>query len=474
MQIIFNKIPFKQVTTVDDGPLLIEERSRVIHHHDMRAIHYGNYSTPDSDLQPLSERIVLKLADCEIISMRMMDRLDPLTDRDYSTRKRLYLRHLRYWNDYIERHGITHFISMNMPHDIEDYILYRLCLEKGIKTYFFYQAVLPGVAFLLERCDNFAPEIKQEYDRIVSAERKEDINLDDDFQKHLDFQMGKLGDPEPFYMPIVRKELAQIQSSKYVVTRFLHKVQTFYQEFKDSKDIHLVVERFRELAIRYFKRRKILKLDRRLRQKYLTASMSPPLDVSYIYVALHFQPECTTCPMGGVFVDQYLLIDILSKSVPPSMKIYVKEHPVQRSIGRSVQFYDDILKLPNVVLVNPDISTFDLIRNSFAVATVTGTVGWESLFYDKPVLMFGEFFYKYAHGVFQIKDISSCRQALSQIESGLKPTNYSLRSLLLAIQRTCVRGYTIADQGALAAIPKEENAIKLAEALLKKLESQAC
>jgi capsule polysaccharide export protein KpsC/LpsZ len=274
-------------------------------------------------------------------------------------------------------------------------------------------------------------------------------------------------------MPLVRNEIKRIASFNYTVKRSWTKLQQLAADFRRSGDLSQVSYHFQDLISRYFKRRRTLARDRALVKVYKAKACAPDLNQDFIYVALHYQPECTTCPMGGAFVDQYLMIDILAKSIPRTMRLYVKEHPVQRSNGRSVQFYEDILKLPNVYLVSQETSTFDLIRNAFAVATVTGTVGWESLFFMKPVLMFGEFFYKHAIGVFQIKDIKAAKQAIAHIHAGVKPTQQSMRCLLLAIQRICVRGYSIAEYEPYAGVPKEKNATVLAGALINRLSTDA-
>jgi hypothetical protein len=86
-----------------------------------------------------------------------------------------------------------------------------------------------------------------------------------------------------------------------------------------------------------------------------------------------------------VFGDQTLIVDMLAKTLPKDWKLYVKEHPWQLQpfgwgeMQRTQEFYDTIAGYPNVVLVSRDVETSELVSGSKAVATVTGSVGWDAL-----------------------------------------------------------------------------------------------
>ena len=122
----------------------------------------------------------------------------------------------------------------------------------------------------------------------------------------------------------------------------------------------------------------------------------------FIYVPLHMQPELTTSSMGGAdgrYSDQLQMIEQLSLLVPPEVVIYLKENPKQTAQQRDSLFYRRIAKLLNVNFLAPDTSSNLLIKESIAVATVTGTAGWEALFYGKPCLVFGNAWYSSFPGV---------------------------------------------------------------------------
>ena len=41
----------------------------------------------------------------------------------------------------------------------------------------------------------------------------------------------------------------------------------------------------------------------------------------------------------------------------------------------------------------PETNTFELVKSSKLVTTITGTVGWEALLFKKPVIAFGDVYY---------------------------------------------------------------------------------
>ena len=118
------------------------------------------------------------------------------------------------------------------------------------------------------------------------------------------------------------------------------------------------------------------------------ATYTKPVDFGkpYVYVPLNYQPECTTSPLGGIFVDQVLMIQMLSAALPVGWGLYVKEHPAQwpAHLGdftpqRYKGFYSDIAAVPHVRLVPVTVNTFELADHAQATATVSGTAGWESI-----------------------------------------------------------------------------------------------
>jgi hypothetical protein len=125
-----------------------------------------------------------------------------------------------------------------------------------------------------------------------------------------------------------------------------------------------------------------------------------PAAEPYAYFPLHFQPELSTSPMGGVYTDQLLAVEHLRTMLAGDLWIVVKDHPAQTEMQRGRMFFQRLKALPRVVLVPSVASSPDLISGSTLVATVTGTAGWEALLAGKPVVVFGNAWYGGFDGVY--------------------------------------------------------------------------
>lgn len=112
----------------------------------------------------------------------------------------------------------------------------------------------------------------------------------------------------------------------------------------------------------------------------------------YIIYPIHFQPEASTLVQAPMYLDQVALLEDMAKCLPIGHRLYVKEHLSNRG-RRPLEFYDAIRKIPAVRLLGPDVDTWALIKNAAAIAVITGTMGWEGVLFDKPVITFGDIFY---------------------------------------------------------------------------------
>ncbi len=138
----------------------------------------------------------------------------------------------------------------------------------------------------------------------------------------------------------------------------------------------------------------------------------------FVYLPLHMQPELTTSTMGGTdgrYGDQVQMIEQLSLMIPAGVKIYLKENPKQTAQQRDELFYRRIAALSNVEFVSPALPSVFLTNKSIGVATVTGTAGWEALFYGKPCLVFGNAWYSSFSGVTKFYPGIKCEQWLENV-----------------------------------------------------------
>jgi len=200
-------------------------------------------------------------------------------------------------------------------------------------------------------------------------------------------------------------------------------------------------------------------------------AIEPDLNQRYVYLALHFQPEASTTPMGGAYTDQILMAQMLSAYLPDDVQIYVKEHYRESSfVARDIEYYQDFLDTKNVKLVARHVDSFALREHCTAVATATGTVGIEGIFRSKPVFMFGHRFYQYARGVHQISSTEDLKTALRAVfEEGKTPSLVESVLYLKAMDDTCVHGTLNPWDRKASKLTDEEHSQNNADAILKEL-----
>jgi hypothetical protein len=111
-------------------------------------------------------------------------------------------------------------------------------------------------------------------------------------------------------------------------------------------------------------------------------------DRNIVYFPLHMEPEVALLqfsPENGNTIESIIWV---SKSLPADYVLVVKEQ-ANAFLVRSRRFYERLLAMPNVVLADPDIHSWDWIQEAKIVATITGSVGQEAVHFEKPVISFG-------------------------------------------------------------------------------------
>ncbi len=151
---------------------------------------------------------------------------------------------------------------------------------------------------------------------------------------------------------------------------------------------------------------------RRRLQRLSWRSASTDLPPSFVYFPLHVDPEASTMVLSPWHTDQVAVIEALAKAAPAHMQVAVKEH--RPMLGRRPGgFYRQIASMPRVTLVDPALSTFDLIEKAQLVAVITGTAAWEALLLRKPVLIVGDSpFLALGEGLVHETDLSQFPQAI--------------------------------------------------------------
>ena len=142
---------------------------------------------------------------------------------------------------------------------------------------------------------------------------------------------------------------------------------------------------------------------------------APPLNKKIIFFPLHDIAESQVTVRSNGFIDQVLLLKLISLNVSDNYQILVKEHP---NVLGKMRLNDllSIRRLGNISLVNPKISAHALIKLSDIIMTINSTVGFEAILYQKPVITFGKSFYRGRGLTLDINSINKIPEKVKEAE----------------------------------------------------------
>ena len=130
----------------------------------------------------------------------------------------------------------------------------------------------------------------------------------------------------------------------------------------------------------------------RLSADYVAESELSSLD--YVLFPLHVEPEVTQLVYASPYLNQIEVVRNVSRSIPVGMTLLVKEHPA--AVGkRTLSYYRKLLEIPNVRLADPAIPSRPAVENARLVANIAGSMGWEAVLRQKPVVLFGRTPYEF-------------------------------------------------------------------------------
>lgn len=260
----------------------------------------------------------------------------------------------------IEDLQIEQIIFQNMPHEGFDFIFYSVAKYRGIRTIITNQTQFENRFWIVEDIEDFG--VGKNYD--LSPSEDIDLNLPEKW----------------FYVP-----------NKTQFTQKYRILDIFIDSMRSPNKIPVFL-------LKYYYSYRFLKNE----TLYTAIRNISDIDFEFIYYPLHMEPEMNVTSMGGqdgIFSDQLLVLETLSSYLPDKIKIIIKENPKQTYKSRDEYFFQRIREIPNIILADRWLDSRELIRKSMGVVTLSGTVGWEALFYGKPCLTFGNAWYNSLSGV---------------------------------------------------------------------------
>lgn len=184
----------------------------------------------------------------------------------------------------------------------------------------------------------------------------------------------------------------------------------------------------------------------------------------FVLFGLHLQPESSTLVRGRFFQNMLAVIQNVALSLPARYRLYVKEHDVMFG-QRPLHFFRALREMPNVVIVSPYESGPALVRRAAAVATVTGTLGWDAALLGKPVFAFGDSFFATYRGVDHVTDMTRLPAIMTERLKNFRPDPAELETFVAAVFASIVPA-SIDDMWGFRGPENDNNAAILARALV--------
>ncbi|MCO5113692.1 MAG: hypothetical protein M9899_05915 [Bdellovibrionaceae bacterium] len=330
---------------------------------------------------------------------------------------------LYYYLDIIVKYKITSIICSKIPHEGSLVILFLLAKEMGLECIACHQSQFSN-CFWITKNASFGTFFERQ--NMLTTKQEKTLVI-----------------PEvksPHYMKTVvnRKTIfnLRVRNISKTILRTLALVWIFNPD-KYKKTFHGLYRSFQRLPL----------------TRDYSKTVRFKSEGEYVYFPLHLQPEMTTDSLGMQYADQINAVEKLRSMIPKEWIIYCKENPKQNLFMREDDFYYRLATIPNVQIVDVHSNTFDLIKYSKFIATITGTAGWEALRMGKKVLLFGDVWYQDLSGVYKVRDIVSIdemelsssieRKSLEQGFSAL--TKYLHKGVINSAYKAMVEEYDDAE-----------------------------
>lgn len=148
----------------------------------------------------------------------------------------------------------------------------------------------------------------------------------------------------------------------------------------------------------------------KIRKNFIDKNLSydTNIDSKFLFLPLHLEQEHSLLVLAPYYTNQLEFIKHVLKSMPIGYKLVIKEHPAMFARSwHSIQFYKEIMKMPNVIFMHPTVDSNKLLKSCSLVVTVGGSVSFEAGYYNKPAIIFIETSWSMLPHIHKVNSIES-------------------------------------------------------------------
>lgn len=300
------------------------------------------------------------------------------------------------------------------------YLMHSIAKKKGIKSFMIANTRVNDRISIFDDLENYFA-INNVYNKIKSENYQSQYS--EEAINFLNFFRNKQGkvykNAEYDYVNKKFSIIRVIKFIKYFIAHIFEYYTTYLKnDYAEARPMDWLKERFMAK----------LRVSRGCSDLFEKIDLDNNKD-NYVFYPLHLEPEMTTLFLAPYYTNQINLIKNIAQSLPIDYKLYVKEAP-NMLYKRKRSYYKKIKRFPNVVLVDINISSFNLIKNSKLVTTITGTAGFEAILLKKPVITFGKVFYNLFSSVKRCREIEKLPQIINYCLENFKYTEENEKEIV--------------------------------------------
>lgn len=450
----------------------------------------GNFfrDKPAFKMTALCPELLVKSAPYQLNALFMMERNGATSNSfKFLERNEFYYALLSEWTAILIEQRIDYVVFEEEPHQASDYVLFVACLHLNVKTIMFVRTVDKLGIIPMTTFEHASPILQKKYkQKLKKLSNGEGLSFSKEVQEYFNLLNASYADVLDKHLWDQVNEVAALSNSRKlswlesVIRPFKEKPSPLFFSKRlsfllgnfenDQKVINTTIYKSKQSYIShlYAKSLAVLK-KKRLRNYYEKISELKPVDgPPFIFCALQYQPEKSTSPLGGVFADQYLMIDLLAALLPENWMIYVKEHPSQFVSSysrygenfRDKEYYRRIIKNKRTKFLSLSEDIFDVIDDARAVASVGGTICWEAVARGTPALNFGRAWFSGCEGIFDVTDIDKLKLVIKEVADGIHVDQTRVMAFAQSIFDFDLSGTAVGGDGQLVhfGIEAEKNA----------------
>lgn len=332
--------------------------------------------------------------------------------------ERFFYKHNRFYK--FEKEEILSILEQELK-------LFEKILDEVNPDYFLtYDPVLHHQKLLLDMCKIRGVKILSiNYtgikNKVIIAENAVTLDLDKDSMENLipDKVTPKSDSYDKIWHTYMNEKTPKIKNKIIALLQYL--------KTNDSELIKTNFTYFGRTKFNVIKDTLSLELKKKNRSNFLQKfSVSlPNLKIPYVYFPMNIVEEMNLLHYAPFYTDQIEVIRHIAKSIPIDHILYVKEHKGAGLRGwNEIEYYKDIMEIPNVKLINPSFDNNTLLQNSQLLVTIRGSTAYKAVKYGIPSIIFGPQPFEIIPSIFKVNSLLELPNLINDILQKPVDTSY--------------------------------------------------